>query len=85
MIVWHVTTLKKLDRYINTGVILPPVRAWINIVDAGNFSTQTGRLVILRLKFNKEDINVLEGHRGKAVYISQPYLIKENFGNRWKY
>lgn len=30
MIVFHVTTLKKLEKYKKTGAILPPVRAWEN-------------------------------------------------------
>lgn len=51
MIVWHVTTAKKLNRYRASGGILPPVRAWESLPSAERFSKQTGRKVILRLKF----------------------------------
>lgn len=34
MTVYHVTTLKKLNKYLKTGYIKPPVRAWENIEQA---------------------------------------------------
>ena len=52
VIVWHVTTLKKLNRYASAGRIMPPVRAWENLAQAERFSLSTARRVILRLKFN---------------------------------
>lgn len=33
MIVWHVCSTTKLDKYRRTGSINPPVRAWENIED----------------------------------------------------
>lgn len=68
MIVYHVTTRKKLEKYIRTGAILSPVRAWRNIASAERFSKQTGRRVILRLKF-PSDAPVLPGHRREAVFL----------------
>ena len=34
MIVYHVCSYKKLQKYIKTGYIKPPVRAWENINQA---------------------------------------------------
>lgn len=39
MIVWHVTTAKKLNRYRASGGILPPVRAWENASGGTFFKT----------------------------------------------
>ncbi len=71
--VYHVTTEKKLQRYRQTGCILPPVRAWENIEDALDFSFRTGRQIILRLRL-KEKLR-LDGHKGKAVYSRIPTKI----------
>lgn len=65
MIVWHVTTSKKLSKYLKTGSIKPPVRAWETLERAEKFSISTGRRVILRLKF-PENAPKLSGHYGKA-------------------
>lgn len=43
MTVYHVTTLKKLNKYLSTGYIKPPVRAWENIEQAERMSKSTGR------------------------------------------
>ena len=51
MIVYHVTSLKKLNKYIESGMILPPVRAWEDIEQAERMSISTGRKIILRLRF----------------------------------
>jgi len=71
MIVWHVTTAKKLFKYKETGFIKPPVRGWKTIQAAERFSKQTGRSLILRLKFRGK-VNVMEGHRGEGVYALSP-------------
>lgn len=68
MIVWHVTTWKKLNRYMDNGGIRPPVRAWKTIEEAERFSKQTGRMVLLRLKV-PSDAETLEGHKGNAVVL----------------
>lgn len=75
MIVYHVTTYKKLMKYIQTGYILPPVRAWINIQQAERMSKSTARRIILRLKF-PNDVNKLEGHFNQAVVLNTPYQFK---------
>lgn len=72
MIVWHVTSRKKLLKYIEQRGIKPPVRAWKNINDAERFSKQTGRVIILRLKFSSNAL-MLEGHQNKAVYLNEFY------------
>lgn len=68
MIVWHVTTAKKLKRYKDSGGILPPVRAWEHFSAAERFSKQTGRKVILRLER-------LPGHRGEAFVLNEKYRL----------
>lgn len=63
--VYHVTTLNKVEKYRRQGRMVSPLRAWKNINAAERFSKQTGRRVILRLKFTH--FRPLEGHRGEAV------------------
>ena len=75
MVVWHVCTIKKLRRYISSGVILPPVRAWDNIAQAERMSRSSGRRVILRLSF-PSDTPVLEGHFGEARVMRGYYRFK---------
>ncbi len=75
MLVWHVTTMKKLSKYKETGYIKPPVRGWVNIEAAERFSKQTGRRIIIRLKFDK-DVQKLEGHNGEAVYTLSPVRLE---------
>lgn len=75
MIVYHVTTFKKLMRYRHNRGILPPVRAWKTIEEAERFSKQTGRKLILRLKFPDDKIRQLPGHKGMAVYMDEKYTL----------
>jgi len=75
MIVYHVTTVKKLKKYLSQGYILPPVRAWKKIEHAEKFSKQTGRRIILRLKF-PDDVKQLPGHKGNAVVSNSPHKIE---------
>ncbi len=70
MIVWHVCSLKKANKYKKTGYIKPPVRAWENIEQAQRMSISTGRKVVLRLKF-PEDAEKLEGHFNQARVLNQ--------------
>lgn len=79
MIVYHVCGASKLKRYKQTGWIKPPVRAWSTIQEAERFSIQTGRPIILRLKF-PQNAKVLEGHKGMARFITEPYKVGEIFG-----
>ncbi len=74
MIVYHVISLKKFNRYIKCGKILPPVRAWENIEQAERFSIQTGRRIILRLKF-PDNVEKLEGHLNQARVLYEPYIL----------
>lgn len=74
MIVWHVTTRKKLERYYRSGGILPPVRAWKTVEEAVRFSKQTGRKVILRLKF-PDHAEQLPGHKGMALVLHEKYKL----------
>lgn len=74
MIVWHVTTAKKLNRYRASGGILPPVRAWESLPSAERFSKQTGRKVILRLKF-PDTAERLPGRRGEAFVLYEKYRL----------
>jgi len=71
MIVYHVTTFKKLSKYRKAGHIKPPVRAWETLAEAERFSISTGRRVILRLKF-PDAAAKLEGHRNLALVLLEP-------------
>ena len=72
MIVWHVTTFKKLLKYNKTGFIKGPVRAWENFQQAERMSKSTDRKIIIRLKF-PNDAPKLEGHFNQARIIQQNY------------
>ena len=76
MIVYHVTTLKKLNKYLTSGCILPPVRAWENIEQAERMSKSTGRNIILRLKF-PDNAEKLEGHFNQARVLHTPYILND--------
>lgn len=75
MVVWHVCTAKKLQKYINSGRILAPVRAWENLRQAERFSKSTGRKVILRLKF-PDDAPRLFGHFNEARVLHKDLIFK---------
>lgn len=77
MIVYHVTSLSKLNKYLKSGQINPPVRAWENIQQAERMSKSTGRRIILRLKF-PDNSDKLEGHFNEARVLHQPYKISKN-------
>ena len=72
MIVWHVTTFKKLLKYSQSGFIKAPVRAWENFEQAERMSKSTDRKIIIRLKF-PNDAPKLEGHFNQARIIQQNY------------
>ena len=74
MVVYHVTTVKKLQKYLQEGGIKPPVRAWECLSSAERFSKQTGRKILLRLKF-PENAERLEGHRGEAFVLRDKYIL----------
>ena len=69
MIVFHVCSYKKLNKYMATGHIKPPVRAWENIEQAERMSLSTGRKIILRLKF-PNNADKLEGHFNQARVLN---------------
>lgn len=65
MIVYHCCSYKKLTKYLTTGYITPPVRAWENIEQAERMSLSTGRRLILRLNF-PNNAPKLAGHFNQA-------------------
>ena len=71
MIVYHVTSLKKLLNYKKSGQINPPVRAWENIKQAERMCISTGRRIIIRLKFPNTTPK-LEGHFNQARISKLP-------------
>lgn len=71
VIVWHCCSYRKLQRYLKTGCILPPVRAWETIEQAQRMSISTGRKIILRLRF-PDDAQKLEGHFNQARVLTCP-------------
>jgi len=72
--VYHVTTIKKLRRYVANGRKSPPTNAWLNIDAAERFAAQTHRRIILRLKIDEEHLHPKDGHRGEAVFTDLPIL-----------
>ena len=79
MIVYHVTSLKKLNKYLKSGQIEPPIRAWENIEQAERMSLSTGRRIILRLKF-PDNVEKLPGHFNQAMILNNSYkLSKDNY------
>ena len=80
MIVYHVIGAKKLKRSLEKGYLTPPVRAWKKISSAERFSKQTGRCIILRLRFPDKEVKTLKGHRVEAVYLDRIYPLTNIFG-----
>jgi hypothetical protein len=78
MIVYHVTSLKKLEKYKASGKIKAPVRAWENIEQAERMSISTGRRIILRLKF-PNNAPKLEGHFNQARVLKSDLPFEANF------
>ena len=70
MIVYHVTTWRKLNKYMKNGYIEPPVRAWEDIEYAEKMSISTGRRIILRLRF-PNNAERLHGHYDKARIVNK--------------
>jgi len=75
MIVYHVTSYKKLQKYLSCGYIKRPVRAWENIEQAERMSKSTGRRIIIRLKF-PENTEKLEGHFNQARVLKYDYKLE---------
>lgn len=76
MIGYHVTTKKKIMKYIKNGRTDAPIRAWKTIQEAERFSKQTGRRIIVRLKLPDNTSNLF-GHKGMAVQFDYPCETKE--------
>ena len=76
MVVWHVTSGAKFERYKKTGKIISPVRAWEDLKYAQRMSLRTGRRIILRLKF-PENAKRLEGHFGNARILNHDYKLEK--------
>jgi len=75
MIVFHVCSYKKLQRYMKTGYIIPPVKAWEVIEQAKRMSISTGRRIILRLRFPNNAAK-LKGHFNQARVLYNKYKIE---------
>ncbi len=58
---YHVTTNKKIARYVSTGAILPPVRFFPNIITARRWQKRTGRDAILEIEYERS--HPLPDHR----------------------
>lgn len=84
MIVYHVIGITDFLNCLKWGYLPAPVRAWETIEEAERFSKQTGRAMILRLKF-PVDAPKLAGHKNKARVLSQHYPLSIPFnGFRYK-
>lgn len=72
MILFHVTTPKKVERYEASGRIILPVRGWSTIEAAREWMRKTGRSIVLRIE--GERVHKLPDHRssfGEAWWIEQ--------------
>lgn len=67
MKLYHCTTPNKLERYKNTGAILPPVRGWKWINSAKEWGRKTQRSLILEIE-TSELVYPLPDH--KPLYHS---------------
>jgi len=76
MVLFHVTNFKLLQKYLETGHIQPPVRAWRSLDGAVRFAKQTDRKLIIRLS-GKGEFRDLGGHQGQAMVSDEPYPIAE--------
>lgn len=74
MIVYHCCGSSKLRKYLASGHIAPPVRAWETLEQAERFSKSTDRKIILRLKF-PDNAPKLDGHFDAARVIWQRYRL----------
>lgn len=70
MVVYHCCSAKKLAKYIKSGGINPPVRAWENIQQAERMSISTSRRIILRLRF-PDNAEKLPGHYNQARVVRE--------------
>ncbi len=75
MTVYHVTTLKKLNKYLKTGYIKPPLRV------LGTHRTSRKNEQIYRKKNNTEIIipnnrPKCEGHFNQARILYEPYILE---------
>lgn len=72
---YHVTTIRKFERYMNTGSIMPLVRAWDDFNHAYDFMIRTGRNIIIVLNLKNEQR--IEGHKGHTVAVNYPIHIND--------
>jgi len=78
LIVYHVISITKFMRCLKQGFLPFPVHAWENIEEAERFSKQTGRAMILRLRF-PHNAQKLKGHRNKAYVSYQNHPLSQPF------
>lgn len=76
MIVYHCTSFRKINKYLQSGQINPPVRAWENLAQAERYSISTHNKIILRLKF-PDQADKLKGHFKEARVLNYPYKISK--------
>lgn len=75
MVLFHVCDLKLLSKYLESGQIDNPVRAWKSLEGAVRFSKQTDRRIILRLTGKR--FRPLGGHQDQAMVSDEPYPVTE--------
>lgn len=77
MIVYHTCSYKKLQKYLKSGCINAPVRAWETVEQAGRMSVSRGTRIIIRLRF-PDNAPKLEGHYNQARVLSYnlPFTIE---------
>ena len=75
MIGYHVTTPKKLARYLGTGAILPPVRFWRYKDSAIAWGRRTGRTIILQIE--TDEAYPMPDHKPSGHAWWTPQFIRE--------
>ena len=74
MILYHVTTPKKVRAYRESGQINPPVRGFDTVAAALFWAAKTGRGVILKIEPGCENTYMLPDHHnqyGRAFWTSE--------------
>jgi hypothetical protein len=75
VVLFHVCDLSLLQKYLASGHIDNPVRAWKSLEGAVRFSKQTDRRIILRLSGKR--FRPLGGHQDQAMISDDPYPVSD--------
>jgi len=72
---WHVTTVRKLARYKQTGGILPPVRFWRSLSTAEAWRKKTNRDMIISIEVDVA--YPMSDHQPPMMAWWSPFVVRE--------